>query len=914
MRQICTTSRASAPRALTARLGLVFLLISTQPGQSRQPPEATGAPPTPQEIRAAVRNLSSEDFSEREKASAFLWNLGETAAPALREAAKSPHVEVRTRSRNLLEHIRYGIYPDTPASARRWISRFRDGNDEMREEAVKMLCEDGRFRSALRLVRILAPGEKRDLLAAITVEAALGKARELVADGDWAAAGGLLEQAAMDNDGMCALAVFHAARGTLDARLHLQEAAGTTPRNTRLFAWLLRARGDLERAAKIARETGLEDLATDLAAANGAWGSFLEAKLRTLDEHRLDPANGREANGRAEPPPESVNWEVDLAELSLTSALHRIKGDRKAFEQTTRKLLDWSQAESRKEFLLPAIEALIINGNAQDALDVLEEAGPHIRFRLLAQQQRYRQAFRSLGIEDIKPPFTAWSDGINAKLSSEHDPVLSYQRVAQIAYVAEVCMKMGEKSEAARLIESTLRTLKEDVDARANFYRALVQMLDGMGEREKARAFAFEGLVSQGEGFVMECLAGKNAGLAYELYEFMHDRNPEIEDRKLLAEVCALANPRPDQRGVYSRELAAFVDSLKKESPALRRLAVRVCNVHGLTAQALEIQKQIASDRPDMESWWQLAEMYMNTGKWSDAAKAYAECVRTSADHGAAALYQWALARERAGETGKEVNDVFQRAVSLPLGDTRQHVQLSGLMWSAKDWGRFEESARQIRSLASTVEDYPRQTLLRLADRTRVSDPGRAADCLELALLTYLYPRSHQSLEPRILLHLAAQRHRYRSHALFTAGETDKALRHVRVFHNLNPGDASVSEDILPYMERAGLRAEADAIFERAFTLNTDACDLFPRSPSAHNNLAWLCARARRRLDVALEHAEKAVALEPESGAYLDTLAEVHFALGDRTMAVSFSRKAVKLEPADPLLKLQLEKFEAEER
>jgi tetratricopeptide (TPR) repeat protein len=77
-----------------------------------------------------------------------------------------------------------------------------------------------------------------------------------------------------------------------------------------------------------------------------------------------------------------------------------------------------------------------------------------------------------------------------------------------------------------------------------------------------------------------------------------------------------------------------------------------------------------------------------------------------------------------------------------------------------------------------------------------------------------------------------------------------------------------------------------------------------------HNNLAWLFARCHRRLDDALQHALRAVELDPDNAAYLDTLAEAHFHLGDRDAAVRHSRLAVQRRPQDTTLQEQLRRFE----
>jgi hypothetical protein len=49
--------------------------------------------------------------------------------------------------------------------------------------------------------------------------------------------------------------------------------------------------------------------------------------------------------------------------------------------------------------------------------------------------------------------------------------------------------------------------------------------------------------------------------------------------------------------------------------------------------------------------------------------------------------------------------------------------------------------------------------------------------------------------------------------------------------------------------------------------------------------------------------------MRPESAAYIDTLANVYFAKGDREKAVELSERAIGLMPFDDELLGQLEKF-----
>lgn len=78
------------------------------------------------------------------------------------------------------------------------------------------------------------------------------------------------------------------------------------------------------------------------------------------------------------------------------------------------------------------------------------------------------------------------------------------------------------------------------------------------------------------------------------------------------------------------------------------------------------------------------------------------------------------------------------------------------------------------------------------------------------------------------------------------------------------------------------------------------------------NSLAWFTATNDVFLPEALQAAKAAIALEPENANIFDTLAEVHFRLGDRQQAISVIKRALTLSPDDAYLKGQLSRFESE--
>ena len=83
----------------------------------------------------------------------------------------------------------------------------------------------------------------------------------------------------------------------------------------------------------------------------------------------------------------------------------------------------------------------------------------------------------------------------------------------------------------------------------------------------------------------------------------------------------------------------------------------------------------------------------------------------------------------------------------------------------------------------------------------------------------------------------------------------------------------------------------------------------------AMNNLAFLLATSTdpnvRNPKEAVSVAQKAVEVEPDNPAYLDTLATTYFEAGQPDKAAETERRALALKPDDPSYKKALEKYEA---
>jgi tetratricopeptide (TPR) repeat protein len=150
-----------------------------------------------------------------------------------------------------------------------------------------------------------------------------------------------------------------------------------------------------------------------------------------------------------------------------------------------------------------------------------------------------------------------------------------------------------------------------------------------------------------------------------------------------------------------------------------------------------------------------------------------------------------------------------------------------------------------------------------------------------------------------------------RARGLLASGKVEQALQEVRQCQATLPVNVDLAIFLVPELDKLGKKSEADELFATSLAVIEQKCGEYPRSASTHNAAAWLAACCRRQLDKGLDHARKAVELEPQHPSFLDTLAEIHFQLGNQTKALELVKKCIELAPQRAFYRKQLIRFEA---
>jgi tetratricopeptide (TPR) repeat protein len=858
----------SSPRKLVLPALLAFGIFGLA---WADPPAA----PSKEQVARWVKQLGDDNFTTRENAARQLWEAGKLAEESLHAALKSDDPEVVRRARAILDKFKWGLYPDTPKPIVERIHRYQSGNREERIKVVQELFDLGSTGCAA-LVKIARadedPDSRRDLFGQINVKAA-GLLPALASEGDFGTLDELIElTVTTEQEGFVQnYAAYWLMRDKLDEKIAQLKAHSDLagPLRGQLLAQLYRARGDLPAAKEAATQAQRLDLVEAVLAEMGDWKAL--ATLSTVEA-----GTGIEA-------------------LGFRAAYHRLAGEQDKFEKDVAALLKLAEEPPGEDKVWLVAKALLLNGRPQDAIGLLvkhkkaAQAG-----ELLLAQMKFQEALETV---------------TKARDEAGND-------VAELDIVrGRVLYLLGEKDRALEVFNALVAEVKEGPNLL--WHDKLVETEFRLGLKDLA--FDHSGRILR-----LTRLQGNRPGLVARLFP-RHAEEAEVwwkvlrqkdaaEDPavtlKRLRELVGTTPKAGDVEGL-AREATPVAETLMPPEKWLLVLA-ETCLAAGLEDMAEGYLEQAvklgASSRPAVR----LGDFWADKKRWERAAEMYGQAwQRNQRDPLALYLQGWTMAQ---GGSEKEGKRRMELAHWVPLGDEYQRSALGAAL---KARGQREAARHEWELLLHTgrpgtfqAGEALRQLALSAAAK---KDFLEAAGYHERSVLRVLRPTIYYT-ETAANVTVPHYSHHLRTRGLAAAGRLDDAIREVEACTALIPGHTDVLIHVLPALEKGDRKKAADELFERCWGLHEKLAADYPRSAFAHNSLAWLAAGCRRRLDTALEHAQKAVELAPGQAGYLDTLAEAHFQRGDKDQAIELMRKCLALDGKNGYYRKQLERFEAGDR
>ncbi len=341
--------------------------------------KASAAAPSPEDIDNAIAQLGDAAFDVREKASKFLWSIGEDAAPALREALKSSDAEVVARAGEILDNFRYGLTPDTPKDLVELIRQYPASTVEQKNIIINRLF--AQQQKGLPILIRLVNGENDASLRGLILDHLGTRGPEApriaIALGDLPVAEALLEKYASTRF-QREYAAWLLLRGQLDAKIkQLAPAAdkADAAETGVIVSYLYRAGGDLKSAQHYAQAAGDETLLAGLQAEAGEWKALADSFDADVDAN--------------------LNIPNQLNRLTEAVALHRMAGDKDKFAAALDRLKKTFPPRPEDAWLLA--KACFLIDHPEDAVNILVKHGRRdSAFEILAAQWRCDEALKLL--------------------------------------------------------------------------------------------------------------------------------------------------------------------------------------------------------------------------------------------------------------------------------------------------------------------------------------------------------------------------------------------------------------------------------------------------------------------------------------------------------------------------------------
>ena len=122
-----------------------------------------------------------------------------------------------------------------------------------------------------------------------------------------------------------------------------------------------------------------------------------------------------------------------------------------------------------------------------------------------------------------------------------------------------------------------------------------------------------------------------------------------------------------------------------------------------------------------------------------------------------------------------------------------------------------------------------------------------------------------------------------------------------------NPRSSRVLVELGIFLWETGKPGESKKVFMQVLEIDKN-------SAPALNRLAWFHRKDKESLVHAIKLSKRSLELQPDTPAYLDTLAELFYRNGESVKALPLIQRAIELDPGSRYFRLQLEKFKRASR
>jgi hypothetical protein len=836
-----------------------------------------------------VKKLADESFQERERASLELWKLGEAAVPALEAAVSSTDPEQAIRASDILRKIRLHITPDTDASVISLVERYATASAAEKSALMAKMRAKKAWRQMLKLYAAETDDKVREKLAPLAGDVALKAARERILQNDDATAREFLELAPANESGLRALAEFHRSHGTLDAELQrAKELKG--PKGAAWRMALYSAAGNFTAAREEALAANDPQRAAMLSALAGDPLPALRLAILDEDDNPQRTGYARIAIKR---------WQDQKIRPADLDFLKRSLASRDPSEHGG------------------ALGALLLLGENEMAEQALAKAQPLAAFVHFDALERIPEALKALGLDPEKPDYKAWvakrfKQTLDQDIEDQHGVSDDETEIWALANFME---RRGLIAEGIEAFGGPMAALAEsDPD---EFTEALSRLFGTTGSPRVAKAVALRWAGEDDDRWEELIASFGDDDEIRTWWDWLAEIQPKATRGERLEAMLALFDDMPDPEDIRGKWLQHLWKAVDAAPPAEQQeLAKRIYEMASRTgagdaATAMRAWEKLTPENRDKPFFGQLLYQFSAMDRWDDAADLVLKQITIMKDAGQEPgpdLLAYAAATLRMAGREKEAAEHDKWVDKLALGNGETSFRIGSGYAYGHDYQRAGEWWRRA-VVASGLKDEDLTNPLKFhTDQLLETRQWR-----ETAALSELLALQYVGTDYMFASQLPLMRFRLQSDtARAMAGlaqNRERSLELLEQCHRKFSSDGSLADFFFPALREAGLVKLHDTWFRESWKQFDVVIRRFPAADNVRNTAAWFASRATRELDAAERLVRKALELHPRQSAYLDTMAEIQFAKGNRAKALEWSSLAINFTPEDTMLRRQHERF-----
>ena len=846
--------------------------------------------PAEKSLETWIGELSNDKFRTREDASRKLWGMGETALPALQEAASGKDPERAYRARDLIRKIQLHITPDTDPAVIELVERYGKATPNDKIALFDQMHKRRAWRQILKLYANETDPKLQVQLQRSVDGVAVIAARERLVVGDANGAREFLEMAPADAPGLLALAEFHRNQGTLEAELK----RARTLKGVHSDAWqmaLHRAAGNLEDARDSATAAGETKISAMMSALLGDPLPWLRTNQVAGDGGEIHRPYTELAIRR---------WQGNAIRPVDLEPLMRSVNSRNRIERQN------------------GMNSLFLLGETNLAEAAYLKISNLAAFSYFETLERIPEALKALELDPVKPDYPAWVEMrikklFDDKAEEEHDFSMDARELVILANFLEH-HGLHEEAEAAFLPPLAILAEK-NVPVFTNFLASLFGSQDsliGAPHLAKKAMLAWAGDNNERWDELIGTAFGEQDEIRA-IWDWMLELNPKASGIERLEGMLALCGLGTDPRLLRDKWLESAWKAID-EAPAenkqsLLRKMVFLINQNGDVASHLRLWDMLPANTRD-EIFWRTHILALSAAdRWGDAAEFFVKQIdRIAGLKQEPQPYIHACLAACLRKAGRTEDAAAQDALVEKLALGNDAIQIANGYAYGDDYKRASEWwARAVRQSDPGSDSFAAALQLH-CDMQLDQGNWKVAASLSEVIAQIAASADSSGDSPLVALRLRLQSDLGRA----LRNLKDDRARSIAILencHRMFPSDGSLADYFFPAIRKMGLIKEHDEWFKISWDRMSAVIAQYPNSDNTCNTAGWLASRAQRNLDEAEALQKKALAINPDQPAYLDTMAEVHFAKGQREKALEWSNRAVNFKPDDPQIRRQLLRF-----